>query len=239
METTGLGTAASPIKVQWKDLQEDVTITGGSLKSYLEEADSSGVDTITTTPYNWSTPDDASALTTMTNGLNSLLVTFTTAVNSIYNPTGTAGQDFFTVGTSGTALGLKNVQVNATYEADYSQIKANSDGTSGNNDIAKKLGALGSQSSLYQCDGISMNMDTFYSSFISWLGTAGDTASANSSTQSGLLTQIETQRSSVSSVSLDDEMTNMLMYQHAYGASARVMSVVDNLVAGLIADLGG
>nr|WP_320147911.1 flagellar hook-associated protein FlgK [uncultured Anaeromusa sp.] len=239
MEATGLGTATNPLKVQWKDLNEDVSLTGGALKCYLDEADSSGVDSIAATPYNWSTTADKSALTTMTNGLNDLLVTFAAAVNNVYNPTHVAGQDFFTTVDGTATMGLKNVQVNTAYEADYTKIKANSDGTAGNNDISKAIGVLSSQSGLYQCDGISMNMDTFYSSFVSWLGTTGDTATANYSTQSGLLTQIQTQRNGLSSVSLDDEMSTMITYQHAYSASARVMNVVDTLVAGLISDLGG
>ena len=134
---------------------------------------------------------------------------------------------------------MGNIKVNDSLEADYTTIQANSDETAGNNDVASAIGVLASKSSLFTCDGISMSMDTFYSSLISWLGTAGDTATANYSTQSGLLTQIQTQRSGLSSVSLDDEMTNMIMYQHAYSASARVMNVVDTLVAGLISDLGG
>lgn len=249
LETAGLGTATNPIKVQWKNLDEDVSLTSGALRFYLDEANPSGVDdiVITTTappdskivPYNWETTANKSSLTTMTNGLNDLLVTFATAVNNIYNPTHTAGQDFFTNITTGTDMSLKNVQVNSTYEADYTKIKANSDGTAGNNDIAKALGVLSSKSDLYKCDGISMSMDTFYSSFVSWLGTTGDTATANYTTQSGLLTQIQTQRNGLSSVSLDDEMSTMITYQHAYSASARVMNVVDTLVAGLISDLGG
>ena len=71
------------------------------------------------------------------------------------------------------------------------------------------------------------------------MGTAGDTATANYKTQSGLLTQIQNQRSDLSAVSMDEEMSTMLTYQHAYSASARVMNVVDTLVAGLISDLGG
>ena len=239
METTGLGTAANPLNVRWKNLDEDVSLTSGALRFYLDEADPLGVDAIATTPYDWSTTADKSVLTTMTNGLNDLLVTFATAVNDIYNPTHAAGQDFFTTIDAAASMGLKNVQVNAAYEADYTQIKANSDGTAGNNDISKDIGVLSSKSGLYQCDGIFMNMNTFYSSFVSWLGTTGDTATANYTTQSGLLTQIQTQRSGLSSVSLDDEMSTMITYQHAYSASARVMNVVDTLVAGLISDLGG
>ena len=239
MEAIGLGTTTNPLKVQWKGLNEEVSLTGGSLRFYLDEADPLGVDAIATTPYDWSTTADKSVLTTMTNGLNDLLVTFATAVNDIYNSTHAAGQDFFTTIDAAASMGLKNVQVNAAYEADYTQIKANSDGTAGNNDISKDIGVLSSKSGLYQCDGIFMNMNTFYSSFVSWLGTTGDTATANYTTQSGLLTQIQTQRSGLSSVSLDDEMSTMITYQHAYSASARVMNVVDTLVAGLISDLGG
>ena len=245
MEATGFGTALNPLKVRWEDLDEDVSLNSGTLRFYLDEANPNGVDdiSISTTPtykpYDWSTTVNKSSLTTMTNGLNDLLVTFATAVNNIYNPAQTAGQDFFTTIDTAASMGLRNVQVNASYEADYTQIKANSDGTAGNNDIAKALGVLSSKSDLYKCDGISMSMDTFYSSFVSWLGTTGDTATANYTTQSGLLTQIQTQRSGISSVSLDDEMSTMITYQHAYSASARVMNVVDTLVAGLISDLGG
>ena len=236
MEVTGYGTATNPLKVQWKDLGIEVSLSGGSLKSYLEEADPTGVDPTVTS---WSTTGSSSALTTLTNGLNDLLVNLVNAVNTEYQKTSNnAGTNFFEPIT-GSTLSLGNIKVNDSLEADYTTIQANSDETAGNNDVASAIGVLASKSSLFTCDGISMSMDTFYSSLISWLGTAGDTATANYSTQSGLLTQIQTQRSGLSSVSLDDEMTNMIMYQHAYSASARVMNVVDTLVAGLISDLGG
>jgi flagellar hook-associated protein 1 FlgK len=244
MEAVGLGTALSPIKVQWKDMGTPVALTGGTLKSYVEESDMTGVDTDftadnttipATTPYNWSTTKNASALATLRNGLSDLFVTLARGVNSIYSAT---GQNFFTT-VSGTDMTLGNVQVNSIYQADYTQIKANSDGTTGNNDLSKKIGALKNDSTLFKCDGISMNLDTYYSSVISWMGTAGDTATANYKTQSGLLTQIQNQRSDLSAVSMDEEMSTMLTYQHAYSASARVMNVVDTLVAGLISDLGG
>ena len=240
MAVTGLGTSVDPLKVQWKDLGVDVALTGGSLKSYLEEADPSGV---TPTVTSWSTTASDSALTTMTNGLNDLAVIIAKEVNKIYNmdptnPLYNPNLDFFRP-VSGTAMKLGNIKVNDAIEADYTTIKGNSDGTAGNNDISKKIGVLANEGTAYQCDGIDMTMSAFYSSLISWLGTAGDTASANYTTQSGLLTQIQTQRSGLSSVSLDDEMSTMITYQHAYSASARVMNVVDSLVAGLISDLGG
>lgn len=53
-----------------------------------------------------------------------------------------------------------------------------------------------------------------------------------------LLTQIENSRQSVSSVSLDEEMTNMLKFQHAYNAAARTMTATDELLDRVINNMG-
>ncbi len=245
MEATGIGIPGNLVKVQWKDLGMDVSLTGGSLKAYMEEADPTGTDTVSATPHDWQTTKNASALTTLTNGLNDLAATIAMAVNKIYNDPASppvvpysSSNDFFQPIT-GTTMGLGNIKVNDTYKADYTKIRPNSDGTAGNNDVSKKIGALLNDGKDFECDGITMTLGTFYSSVISWMGTAGDTAKAEANTQSGLLTQIDGQRKDVSSVSQDEEMSTMLTYQHAYSASARVMNVVDTLVAGLISDLGG
>ncbi len=65
---------------------------------------------------------------------------------------------------------------------------------------------------------------------------AADVQSANSSqtTQQSLLTAIGNQRQSVSGVSLDEEMTNMITYQQAYQASARMMTAIDDMLQTLI-----
>ena len=239
MEVTG----NTDLKVQWKGLDENVSLTGGSLKAYMEEADPAGTETVTAIPHDWQTTQNASALTTLTNGLNDLATTIALAVNKIYNmdPANAlydATKDFFQPA-SGSVMKLGNIKVSDTIKADYTTIKANSDGTAGNNDVAKQIGAVLNDGQYFKCDGIEMTLGTFYSAAISWLGTAGDTAAAEYNTQSGLLTQIEGQRKDLSAVSMDEEMSTMLTYQHAYSASARVMNVVDTLVAGLIADLGG
>ena len=240
MKVTGIGIQGNLLKVQWKDLGMDVSLTGGSMKAYMEEADPTGVDPTLTT---WSTTASSSALTTLTNGLNDLAVIIAKEVNKIYNmdpadPSYDPNLDFFRP-VSGLDMKLGNIKVNKSITDDYTTIKANSDGTAGNNDLSKQIGAILNDGQYFQCDGITMNLGTFYSSVISWMGTAGDTAMAEANTQSGLLTQIDGQRKDVSSVSQDEEMSTMLAYQHAYSASSRVMNVVDTLVAGLISDLGG
>jgi flagellar hook-associated protein 1 FlgK len=44
-----------------------------------------------------------------------------------------------------------------------------------------------------------------------------------------LLGTLEQQRSSVSGVSLDEEMVNMIKFQHAYDAAAKVVTTADEL----------
>lgn len=53
-----------------------------------------------------------------------------------------------------------------------------------------------------------------------------------------LRSQVENQRMSVSSVSLDEEMTNLLKFQHAYNAAARIMTTTDELLDRVINNMG-
>lgn len=52
------------------------------------------------------------------------------------------------------------------------------------------------------------------------------------------LQQLETQRQSVSGVSVDDEMLNMVKFQQGYNASARVFQVMDEMIDTIINKLG-
>ncbi|RKX39128.1 MAG: flagellar hook-associated protein FlgK, partial [Thermotogae bacterium] len=49
---------------------------------------------------------------------------------------------------------------------------------------------------------------------------------------------INSERERVKGVSLDEEMANMLKYQHAFDASARVMTAIDEMIGRVIDNLG-
>lgn len=53
-----------------------------------------------------------------------------------------------------------------------------------------------------------------------------------------IMNQLTNNRLSMSGVSMDEEMTNMMKYQHAYNASARVVNVVDDMLDRIINKLG-
>jgi flagellar hook-associated protein 1 len=73
-----------------------------------------------------------------------------------------------------------------------------------------------------------------YNAFVTQVGSDVQSAQNAQQTSQSLLTAIGDQRQSISGVSLDEEMTNLIQYQQAYQASARVMSTIDSTISSLI-----
>lgn len=73
-----------------------------------------------------------------------------------------------------------------------------------------------------------------YSEMMASIGDVLDTAQKTSSTQEIILKNMQLKKESVSGVSIDEEVSNMLKYQHAYNASARMVSVIDGLLNTII-----
>ncbi|SHI54735.1 flagellar hook-associated protein FlgK [Propionispora hippei] len=246
LTVAGDGSISSPLQVQWVNTGNKAEISGGSIKAYLEDAEQTGYSDIATAtlPYSYST-DNTSSISTLRQGLNNLLTTVATEVNSLLSSgtdldgnSGSSIGGFFTPVDSGKALGITNIQVNPAIVSDTDKIAISATGKKGDGTIAKAISNL-TGGDYFSCNGLAMNSTEFYAALTSWIGTAGSNASSNYSTQSALVTQIDTQRQTVSGISLDDEMSNMIVYQNAYNASAKVLSTIDELVAGLISDLGG
>lgn len=50
------------------------------------------------------------------------------------------------------------------------------------------------------------------------------------STKEDLFYELENSRAQVSGVSIDEEMANLIQYQHAYNANAKIISTIDELL---------
>jgi flagellar hook-associated protein 1 FlgK len=85
-------------------------------------------------------------------------------------------------------------------------------------------------------DGATFN--SFYQGMIGKLGTDGEEAYRLNKTSEKLLVTLSGNRDSVSSVSLDEEMTNMITFQQAYNANARMITVVDETLDKIINGMG-
>jgi flagellar hook-associated protein 1 FlgK len=56
----------------------------------------------------------------------------------------------------------------------------------------------------------------------------------NFAIQSSITTTVDAARESVAGVNLDEELTNMLSYQHAYAAAGRMITAIDEALDVLI-----
>jgi flagellar hook-associated protein 1 FlgK len=71
----------------------------------------------------------------------------------------------------------------------------------------------------------------FYASLLTQLGNTVSQVADENTTQQASLTQLTTQQSSESSVSLDQEASNLTLYERSYDAAAKVFTIVDQLMA--------
>lgn len=95
-------------------------------------------------------------------------------------------------------------------------------------DIALKVYELKSEK--VNINGKDMTINTFYNSMIQDLGQSSAAVIRDEGNQSKLLENIDSSRSSVSGVSLDEEMISLVQLQHTYSANAKVMSTIDSLL---------
>jgi len=81
-------------------------------------------------------------------------------------------------------------------------------------------------------------LQTYFQGVIGRLGVDGQQAERMTFNSATLLGAVEHRRASISSVSLDEEMTDMIRFQQAYNASARMITVVDETLDKIINGMG-
>jgi flagellar hook-associated protein 1 FlgK len=136
---------------------------------------------------------------------------------------------------------LGEIEVNPKIMQDYSLIPLSSNSGSGDYDIetAKKLISewQSAFSTLSPNTLTSYNFSDYYTSFISEIANRGEQYYTISTNQAAMAESINNQRSEVTGVSSDDELTNLIKYQHAYNASARYVNVVSEMLEHVIMNL--
>lgn len=190
-----------------------LTLTGGSTKGHLTARDG--------------------ALQTLRNSLNLLAKQMVTSVNAAYNPSGT-GQNFFDpAGTNASSIqlasGLTGLNVRASVAG----------GAAGDSSVAQAISKLDIRSfSSTSGDAINGTMGESYSAAISLFSYSLSQSRMNHENQTGVLNIVRGQRESVSGVSLDEEAAELMKFQRAYQASARVISVVDQMLDIVVNSMG-
>ena len=176
--------------------------------------------------------------------LNILVGTLAEKINTIHEGgtglDGEQGEEFFIFDDSNPAA---TIVVNPDL-ADYNKIAVSKSGARGDGEIIKDILKL-REDKLFDkynsedpMDEKSLNIDEFYRDLITNLGLQREEARGISFSQTMLMTQIDERRQEISNVSLDEEMANMLKYQHSYIANSRVINAIDEMIDIIVNRLG-
>jgi flagellar hook-associated protein 1 FlgK len=144
--------------------------------------------------------------------LDEVATTLAATVNALHTDT-----PFF----SGTTAATLSVAVTAA------QVQTSSTNTPGGNDVALAIADLRGGAA-----------DEGYSALIEKVGSSVKNAEDEQANFKTTTTAIGNQRQSVSGVSLDEEMTNLISFQRGYQASARTLTAMDSMLETLIEHTG-
>lgn len=81
------------------------------------------------------------------------------------------------------------------------------------------------------------NFSDYYNCYIGNVATRGEKMRTVADSQAGMVQSIGSQRSSVLGVSSDEELTDIIKYQHAYNAAARYVNVIDEMLEHIVTRL--
>lgn len=201
-------------------------------------------------------------LPTYQSGLDHVAQSLMGSVNYLmgtgYDLNGNKGVPFF-VGT-----GASDIQVNPAVAADPSLIAAasqpvpsgstatNEDGTiaadvgelptSQTATLAEPAAGWSAGTSASAWNGASVltgqEADAAYNQLVTSVGQATSTVGTNYSNQQAVTTNVNSALQSATGVNTDQELTNMVMYQNAYDASAKFISTVNTTLQSLISMVG-
>jgi flagellar hook-associated protein 1 FlgK len=169
----------------------------------------------------------------------------------------TTGLDFFRSGVANGANGLppsvtaatfyngavNSLTVNAAIVADPTMIAtAGVAGAPGDNAIVRAMASLETSTATVDTngDGVADSgpFGTVVGMLVNSIGTESSRLQSNAATQESLLAALENQRQRMSGVDLDEEASRLISFQRAYQASARFLSVIDQLTEQLVNEFG-
>ncbi|MGI6034281.1 MAG: flagellar hook-associated protein FlgK [Limnochordia bacterium] len=200
------------IEILWERNHQPVVVESGILRGMLDFRDGD-------------IPDYVAKL----DNLASVLID---SINQVHQQgfdlLGIKGHDFFLGTDAGT------IEVNPSLE-DLNRLAASANGEKGDGGNARAMAQLKHQ--LLFNNGTA-NPGEFFGSLIAALGVDGQQSQVRARNQEILVAHLKDRQEMVAGVSLDEEMTNLIRFQHAYNAAARVITAMDEAVDTIINRMG-
>ncbi len=210
----------------WKTTGVAVDLKSGRIKGLLDARDGNGDPAYKGVNY-------------YINQWNTFATTFTDTINEQHragyglNST-TAVNLFKDLSTPGLNAG--DMDISDDIKDDLNKIAAASDpnGLPGDNTNILKLIKLRGDTGVFTTG----TFEDFTTSLISNLGVDAQQAERMTANQSVLAKYVDNNRQSISGVSMDEEMSDMIKYQHSYNAAARMITAIDEMIDTIVNKMG-
>ena len=187
-----------------------------------------------------------SPLTVTVNGLNGLHKLGYAFNDSGFSP----GGDLFVAGDGSTTITAGNIRLHPDIVADPTKIATSMRTTGnpeqvvkGNNDLALLISQM--KDAKFAFSSLDPNspvqsgtLNDYFRSVVGQLGVQTSEAKRQTANLQLIVDQVDGRRQAVSGVSLDEEMANMIRFQHAYNAAARIMTTMDEVLERIINGMG-
>lgn len=86
--------------------------------------------------------------------------------------------------------------------------------------------------------GNTRTFDEYFAESVTLIGLKGEQAQRSMETQKAILSELHNMRDAISGVNVDEELSDIIKFQYGYSASARFISVVDEMLDTIINRMG-
>lgn len=224
----GVGVDAGEVTVEWVDSQRAVAFTGGAVRAALELLG-----------------DGPGTIGQMRTDLFAMAQTLSDEVNALhqngYTYKGETDKQFFAFNDASLAGWRVDITEPEDIAAAGSRIVVDPGDpptylpVPGDGEVARAISQL-KHKRMFADENFTL--DDFYRSWVAGIGIAAQEAQRMEDNQALLVAQITNHREQLTGVSLDEELANLLQYERAYQAAARIMTAADEMLATLIHNTG-
>ncbi len=130
-----------------------------------------------------------------------------------------------------------NMDVVLKYKEDPAKMNAYSAPIDGNNDVANDMVQMQYEKFDFHRSGnseVNESIEGFYRFITTSISTDGESANRNFETSTALFNTINSEFQSISGVNVDEELTDLMKFQASYGANAKVITTIDQMLDTLL-----
>ena len=131
----------------------------------------------------------------------------------------------------------KNIEISSMYVQDPTKLRPWVSPTSGNTDVANMMQQLQYDDITFQESKVNkqdMEIAQYYRLLGGAIATDTQSVKTTLDTKSALLSAAKKEYLSISQVSVDEEMVNLIKFQSGYAANAKVVSTIDKMIDTLL-----